>query len=252
MISAGFSDAAYEGTAVRSVVESVDLHIANLYNDMNGNLSGSYLSQASGATLVAIALLVGVTPRNGESDNDLRYRTSVAINSKAGANLTELTVALLALSGISTVLPIPFSQGLGTMSFYLIATNGIADSSTVALAQATVNNLAAAGTTTFVLTPTPLTVSITGTISVSSSSNRSSVAASVSAAIANYISNLSMGNPLVVNELITAALNVAGTTDFNLLTILTTDQNGNSVEQIIRNYTPQFDQQLIPGTIAIS
>jgi hypothetical protein len=250
--TAGFTDAAYQGTPVRSITEAIDLHIANLYADMNTNITSAYLSQATGAALIAIALLVGVTPRNGESDNDLRYRASIAVQSTNGANMLELTTALLALDGIATVLPVPYTQGIGTLSFYLVATSGIATSAQIALAQSTVNNIQAAGTATFILTPTPILVNITGNIAITSSSSRTTVATAVEAAIANYIANLGMGNPLIINELISVALGVSGTTDITLLTLSTTDQNSNTTEQILRNYTPQFDQQLLSGQIAIS
>ncbi len=256
--SLGYTDANYQGTVLRSMVESVDLHIADLYSDMASNLGTQYLSQAATDSLEGLGLLVGVTARMGESDAALRARIAGAITGATGTNLSALVSALSNLSSVTNVVTVPYTQGIGTMAFYLVSSGSIVDAATVSAAASALALLGAAGAYNIVLTPTPLYVNLTATITTSTGvgTNVANLQTQAQAAINTYINGLTMGQALITAELDAVVLTSSGTngtiTDFDLLTISTTDANGNTVEQLLRNYTPQFDQQLLPGTISIT
>lgn len=256
LVNLGYTDAQFEATAVRDVVEAVDLHLAALYEDMRSNLEGNYLSSATADVLDALGLLLGVRRRGGENDTNLRYRIANALTVAKSANLQAHLDALFAITNIRDVIAKPFTQGVGSLTFYLIGIQGIVDAPTIALAQKSLASISAAGAYTVIKTPTPITVNITATIATNITTGQSAtdLNGSASRAISNYLSNLTMGSGYVVSAFDQVVLDAGNgaITDFNLVTISTVDAAGNTTERLLGNYTPLFDQELEPGTILIS
>jgi hypothetical protein len=252
LVGLGYTDAKYKGTAVRDIVESADIHIADLYSAMSSNLTTQYLSQAKSDALDALGLLVGITRRNGESDQNLRVRIGNAIQASSGANLLALTQALLGLANVRDVIAKPFTHGIGSLSFYLIGIAGIPDATTIALAQQSIDSMAAGGAYSVVTVPQALLINITGSIATNNSLTLQTLQSQAQLAIANYINNLSMGDTFIFDKIIQAVLDASpNITDFTVATISTTNTSGATVEQLVSNYTPLFDQELQPGAILI-
>jgi hypothetical protein len=253
LVALGYTDAQFKGTAVRNIVESCNIQLADLYTAMNNNLTTQYITQAAGDSLDGLALLVGVVRRAGESTQNLRVRTSQAIQTKSGTNLSALTQSLLSLANVRDVIVRPYTHGIGSLSFYLIGVQGIVDAGTITLAQTTLDNQGPAGCFNLVTVPTSLFVNITGVISTSAD-NSVDLRTTAQTAISSYLANLSMGQQMVRAALDQAGLNAGNgkIIDFNPISISTTDTLGNTTEQLIGDYTPFFDQELQPGTILIS
>lgn len=253
LTSLGFTDAQYAGTPVRNIVESVDLHLSNLYDDLANNLLNYTLSQAQGSALDSLAFLLKVTRRAGENDTNLRYRITQANTVAQTANLMACLDALFALANISNVIAVPFTQGVGTITFYLIGTSGTVDPTTVALATTALQNIVAAGVYALVTTPTPVLLNLSGQLTLVPGAASATQVAAATAAVNTYIANLSMGNPFVVTQLYAAILNAGGgqISDFTLLTVSITNSTG-TTQLLLANYTPAFNAQLLPGVVVIN
>jgi len=250
----GYSDAQYKGTGVRNILEATNISLADLYDAMANNLEGNYLSTAKGGALDALGQLLNCVRRQGEGDGNYRFRIGNALQVAKTGNLQSLLQTLFALANIRDVIVRPFTHGVGSVTFYLIGVTGLPDANTIALAEQQLANVAAAGAYTVVLTPTPLLLNVQGTISVSAGANAASLRTTAQGAVVTYLANLSMGAPFVRAELDQVILDAGGgqITDFTLLALSTTDSAGITRQQLLRNYTPTFDQQLQPGTITIA
>ena len=175
-----------------------------------------------------------------------------AEQSNDSANTIALQSALTGISGISSVVAVPYTQGVGSLTFYLIVNGGIASASQQALAQSTVNSMVSAGGYILIDVPTPIYLNIQASVSLSSTVNSSNTTGLGVAAGTNYINGLSMGATFVVSELENAILNSSTIiTDIDIQTISTSDSNGVITQQLVRNLTPDFDQQFLAGTITI-
>jgi uncharacterized phage protein gp47/JayE len=78
----------------------------------------------------------------------------------------------------------------------------------------------AAGVRLMVFAVVPFPVAISAAVSIAPGYSASAVLAAVQSAIGDYIGSLEVNQELVINEVITAALNVAGTTDIAMATPL--------------------------------
>lgn len=257
LVGLGYTDAQYAGTGARSLLEATDIKLSDLYSMLSNDLQDYYLSQAGGSALDALVVLLGIYRRQGESDDNLRVRASKARTSAATGNLQSLTSALLSLSNVRDVIVRPFTYGIGSLTFYAIGTNGIVDAATLAMATQAIQANQAAGAYTVVTVPTSVQLNVTGTVLFNASVpmyQRQSVRNAAQAALATYISNLSMGDSFVVAKAIAVIMDAGGgqISDFTILTISTTAIDGTTREQLVRNYLPQFDEELIPGQILLS
>jgi hypothetical protein len=250
----GYTDAQFDGTTIRNLTETIDLHLADVYDVMKTNLSTQYLSQASGQALASLALLVGITPYAGESSANLRARTGQAISSAQGTNIAALVIALLSLNTVSNVIPRPYTAGVGSISLYLEGTSGQVDAATLALAQSLVDSIGAGGAYVQVTQPTPVLVNIVGTLSiVGSPAAPIALSSTATRAAVAYLASLSMGTPFIYNAFLAAIINAdPAIIDVTITTISTTSASGQTTEQLLANFTPAFDEQLYPGQILLT
>ena len=251
LVALGYTDASYEGTAVRNIVEAVDIHLGDLYSDLAINLDNFALSRASGAALDALVLLLGVFRRSGESDANLRFRATTARTVEKVANLEAHLSALFALANIRDVVARPFTHGIGSVTFYLIGQRGIVDSTTQALASTTLSSITAAGGYTRVTTPSPVLLNLYGQLALASGASQSAMRLAAQSAAANYLANLSMGDSFIKSKLDQVVIDAGQgqIVDFNLNTVSTTDTAGMITNRLLANYAPAFDEELEPGAI---
>jgi len=251
LLPLGYTDAQYTGTAVRNIVESVNISLSSFYGDLNYGLLNYALSTATGTGLDALVFLLGITRRAGESDANLVYRATNALTVAGTANLTALLDALFALDGIADVIAVPFTQGIGSISFYLIGTAGIPSVTTQALATAALTEILAAGAYAIVDLPNPVLLNAAGTLTIAPGNSLAVGEALAQTAATRYLANLSMGAPFIVTAFEAAILG-AGTqiVDFNLVSMSVTGATGTQ-ELIVANYQPFFSDQIQPGVLLI-
>ena len=254
-ITTGYTDAQYKGTGIRTIVEATNLSLSQFYIDAQNGLQGQFISRATAEVLDALGLLVGCIRYSGESDNNFRVRILNALSTAATANIVALTQALLGLSEVRDVIVKKYANGIGSIAFYLIGISGIVDANTVALAQSTVDNIAAAGAFNMILTPTQVNLNVSASITTSSQAATIDVTTLQNGAItaaAKYVASLNMGSPFIVAELTTAVLNTSTSiTNFQLTGLSITDSSGNTNELLPKDYQPLYDQELVPARIQI-
>lgn len=136
-----------------------------------------------------------------ESDDDYRYRINLKITSRAGANQAALQFAILQIPGVQNVV---FQPQAGTFTCYVYGIAPQVPPSLLQLVQVAINNTAAFPLTGLAVAPNLVGISIETSITfvagVSSSDQEVIIQNAVSAA-QNYINNLAIGAPLVINQL---------------------------------------------------
>jgi hypothetical protein len=254
LVGLGYTDAAYAGTGARNILEAITFKLSDVTATMAANLDQAYVSKANGANLDALGLLVGVPRRSSEIDQNYRVRITQSATSRDVSTLSSLLSALLTLSNVRNVIVRPFTQGPGSLSFYLIPIQAPITQDTITAAQVALGSLVAGGCTTSVLVPTTKYLNLVAITSIdTATANPNGSRSLVSQTVSKYIANLSMGTPFIVAEATAAAINAdPSILDFNLITISTTDVNGVTMEQLPRNFTPAFDEELQPGQILIT
>ncbi len=198
------------------------------------------------------------TGRNIESDTNYRFRISNQAFSAEAANETAIRLALLVIPGVSNLVSIPFSRGIGTFDYLIQTIVPNTPQPVIDACQEAIARTQALGIIGRALRP-----SLTGmsfTISVTwrgdaSTEDREQIKENINTAVQNYINNLSIGEEFIYNELIQRVMDVndkiknIGTSAqaFDLINIYReTKLRDNKIkEEITGDYTPEADERLI-------
>lgn len=191
---------------------------------------------------------------DAESDDDYRYRINLKITSRAGANQAALQFAILQVPGVQNVV---FQPQAGTFTCYVYGIAPQVPPSLLQLVQTAINNTAAYPLTGLAVAPNLVGISLETTITFVagvSSANQASIIQNAVAAAQNYINNLSIGSPLIINELAAQIINA----DKNILDTGTPDDPINSIfiwrsradgsrysRFLVQDYTPSLGERIV-------
>lgn len=166
----------------------------------------NYVQSQFGTLLVTNNFGV-VGGRDQESDDDYRFRINLKITSRAGANQASLQFAILQVPGVQNVV---FSPKAGTFTCFVYGISPQVPPSLLQLVQTAIDNTAAFPLTGLAVAPNlvgfSLETSVTFVAGVSST-DQASILQNAIAAAQNYINNLPIGAPLVINELAAQIIN---------------------------------------------
>lgn len=184
-----------------------------------------------------------------ETDDDYRTRIIKAVRTSAGGTAEALRFAGLAVSGVRDIKIRNAPYGLGSFEV-LIVTEDI-DQSGIIVGNVTdtLRLLRPVGCTMYIKEPETLTVEMDINVSFKNIRNvdKQNFARRIKIAILRYINTLTVGEVLVYNKLVQSILDAV---EFvNDVSFTSLKVNGSEI--LRRNYTPEEDQQLIPGNINV-
>ncbi len=198
------------GSIARALLEVTNEHIAQFYQALDFNLAMAFVSKAEGYFLDLIGELLNCRRREGESDDNYRYRICHQVEVVAGCNATAIRLELLSIPGVRDVIMRPYTHGPGSFSVYVIPeVSGSPPASLIDVAQQVLNEKAAFGVKAVVVEPVTLSVDVRLQLVLSSGAYREFVLEQARKAVWDYIANLPPGGTLVVAELVRQAMNAS-------------------------------------------
>lgn len=163
-------------------------------------------AQSQFSTLLVTNNFGVVGGRDSESDDDYRFRINLKITSRAGANQAALQFAILQVPGVQDVV---FNPQAGTFTAYVYGIAPQVPPSLLQLVQTAIDNTAAFPLTGLAVAPNlvgfSLETAVTFVAGVSSSDQQVILQNAIAAA-QNYINNLAIGAPLIINQLASAII----------------------------------------------
>lgn len=142
--------------------------------------------------------------RDEEDDDSYRYRIHLKLISQSGATESALRFALLQVPGIQDVV---FDRKAGTFLCYVFAITPVAAASLLQAVQERIDQTVAFPLTGTALNPDLVGITLSATLSIASGStqtDRDTVIGQAAAAAQEYLNNLKVGQPLMVNDIAAA------------------------------------------------
>jgi hypothetical protein len=139
--------------------------------------------------------------RDQEEDESYRYRIYLKIRAQSSVNESALRFELLQLPGIQDVVFEPYSGGF---TCYVFGISPIVPPSLIALVQSTLNEKVAFPLTAVAVNPDLVGITLSTSIQYTSNvlqSERETVKFTAIRAAEEYINNLGLGQPLIINEI---------------------------------------------------
>lgn len=156
-----------------------------------------------------------VSGSDAELDDNYRYRISLKLSSKNGAAEADLRLAILQVPGIQDMV---FIRQAGTYICYIYAVSPLVSNGTMQMVQTQMNGATAWPIVGRAVQPDLIGISLATTLTFTSGATSSQQQTAISNAVAaaeNYISNLTTGQTLVINQVADQILSA----DKNILTI---------------------------------
>lgn len=189
-----------------------------------------------------------ITPQAGfESDENLRNRIIKAVRSTTGGTLEALRFTGLAVPGVRDVVMRSTPYGLGSVEAIVVAEDPNAAGAVAAETGRALERVHPVGVRLFIKEPTYTTVDITATVFLREDNNVVVGGPSRRAenAAIRYLNRLIPGGTMVYNQLVQAMFDSSDVIN----DVAITELRVAGAEILRRNFTPQPDEQLVPGTI---
>ncbi|HJS83579.1 MAG TPA: baseplate J/gp47 family protein [Nitrososphaera sp.] len=192
-----------------------------------------------------------ITPEKGfEADEDYRVRLTKGIRTSSGGTEEAIRFTALGVPGVRDVRVRLAPYGLGSYEVIVVADESRLNQAITFRTVESLNKVRPIGVRMFVRTPDVITVEIHANIVLRDVVNldRAGVARRAEIAIIRYLNKLSVGQPLIYNQLIQAIFDAIDViSDVSL-----TRFRANASEILRRNFQVEEDQQIVPGEIRVS
>lgn len=192
----------------------------------------------------AIAPVIGL-----ESDNDYRARLMQQIRTATGGTEMAIKFAVLAVPGIRDVKVRDAPYGLGSFEVLVNAEDYSMSAAMVATAAQVVAAIRPVGCRAYVRAPDllPFDISVTITKRQGIAFENESTHFRAKNAILRYLNRLTIGQPLIYNELIASLYEASEA----VLDVTFTRLAANGSEVLRKNYVPHADEHIIPGEVQV-
>lgn len=198
------------GSIARGLLEVTNSLLGEFYDVLDFNLAMAFVSHAKGYYLDLIGDLLDCKRRDGESDDNYRYRICHQVYVVAGCNLTALRLELLSIDGVRDVIFTPYTFGTGSFSVYVVPEAGVVLDTLLQAVQKKLDEKIAYGIRAQALEPILLPVDIKIRLVFSQAAqNKEIVVTQVQKAVWEYIANLRPGKKIIISELVQRIMDVS-------------------------------------------
>jgi uncharacterized phage protein gp47/JayE len=193
-----------------------------------------------------------IPPQLGfESDDDYRLRIIKNIRVTASGTAEAVRFTALSFSGVRDARIVQQPYGMGSFQVVLVPENAIAGPTLARRVLPALNAVSPVGTSMFIKLPETLPFDISVNLTLSndiSSETKERIRARARTMIQRYLGNLLPGDPIVYNRMVSLIYGAAT----QVLDVQITSFAANGTEVLRRNYTPKYDQQIIPAGISVT
>jgi uncharacterized phage protein gp47/JayE len=204
--------------------------------------------------------------RNREADDNYRYRIQKERISSEAGNETAIRLGLLVIPGIADVTRIPYARGIGTCDWLISSTSVIVSDELLSLAQDVINDKQSSGMSNIAKSPVLIGTEYIFAITYKGrleDRQKESIKAIIKTNISNYVNNLGIATPLILDQIIRIVLSSSdliesmgqANSSENFENIFLYKRSGlsNSVtrKSLIGNYNPKrYERVVLETTIA--
>ena len=239
------------GSVARTFLEVLTEEFYEFYTELELSVTMGFVSTANGRFLDMIGMLLNCTRELDETDESYRSRIVNQVYVVAGANLTSIRLKALSVEGVNDVIFKEYSHGAGSFSCYVITNDVQATNSILNAVQAAVDDAKAFGIYAEVKSPVLIPVELMVRLVFSSDAGiaeKTTIRQGVVNAVRSYVDELSVGETLIINEVIQRIMEVSSKIkDLDIYGL-----NVNGISQYVTNTTCKWDERFILDVLDIT
>ncbi len=238
------------GTIARTFLDIINEELEECYTTLDRYISMAYISTASGKFLDLMGAMLNCPRKSGDTDDNYRYLISQQVYSSAGANETTIRLKSLSVADVKDVVLVPYTYGIGSFSVYVMVDDPNTSDTIINSVQAVLDREKAYGIKAVAMKPNITTVDVSVKLVMHpsvSSVEASSLSYSARSAIKYYIDNISMGEALSINVIMSKALSVSD----KIINGEVLEFKINNKKTYLATYYSMWDEKITPGNVII-
>lgn len=200
------------GAIAKLFMNIVNKNIANLYNTLTVNHIRAFVTTADGGALDAIGTLVQCFRLKNETDDNFRYRIVNQCLTLATSNETAVRLTALTVDGVTNVILKPYSMGAGSFTVIVLSDEDVTSSKILEKVKRALLDVHGYGIRYNVVSPTLTYISIKQKLYLNenlSDIEKQEIRYDVQLALTKYLSNLSIGEDIVIDKITQTIMNVS-------------------------------------------
>lgn len=210
LAAVGFNTSA--GSIAKLFMNIVNKHIGDLYNTLTVNHLRAFVTTSDGDALDAIGKLVQCARLKDEEDDNYRYRIVNQCLTLATSNETAVRLTALTVEGVKDVVLKPYSMGAGSFTVIILSDEDVTSTGILEAVKTKLLNVHGYGIRYNVVSPTLTYVTIKQRIFLDnnlSDVEKQEIRYNVQLAILDYLSNLKIGEDIVLDKITQTIMNVS-------------------------------------------
>lgn len=201
-----------DGSIAKLFMNIVNKYIGGAYNALTVNHLRAFVTTSDGAALDAIGRLLQCFRLQDETDDNYRYRITNQCLTLATSNETAVRLTALTVDGVANVVLKPYSMGAGSFTVILVPEADVDTVKVIEAVRIKLLNVHGYGIRYNVTMPTLTYVSIKHRIFLDdnlSDIEKQEIKYDVQLALTQYLSNLSIGQDIIVDQITQVIMNVS-------------------------------------------
>lgn len=221
-----------KGSVIDMIFKSFSYITAQAYEVIESNKKPYLFTQQKEDELDSTGYLLQCPRMSDETDDNYRYRLMKWTQRNATNNIEAINDKIKTLSFSSSATYVPYTDGIGTATVYLIPYKYEEDyiKNTIAEAKEMLSQVISPSTITEYVVPQPVSVKLVSYIDVKEGSDLAYIKREAVSIIKEYINNIAPGDRLMLGKINNMILDIDGVEYFNVVQVYLNDKESTAFE----------------------
>lgn len=220
------------GSVLDMILKSMSYMLSEAYTEIENNKKPYLFTKQSDDELDSTGIFLQCPRLVDETDDNYKYRLMNWIKRNASCNLTAIEEAIKTLTFSSSAIYVPYTDGVGTATVYLIPYKYEEDyiKNAIAEAKEVINKVVDPSCIINYAVPSPIKVKLVAYLDVVSGADINYIKREIMNKVKDYINNLAPGSKLLLGTINNIGLNIDGVEYFNIIQVYLDDIESTAFE----------------------
>ena len=212
---------AAKGSVIDMIFKSFSSMLSKAYEEIDKNKKPYLFTTQTGDELDSTGYFLQCPRQLNESDDNYKYRLMKWVQRNAAGNKTAIDEAIKLLTFSSSATYMPYTDGVGTGTVYLIPYKYEEDyiKNAIQEAERVIGNVIAPSSIVTYLVPKPVKVKLVAYLDIAQDKDPNYIKKAITEKTRDYINNLAPGSRLMLGKINNMGLNIDGVEYFNIIQV---------------------------------
>lgn len=221
-----------KGSVIDMILKSFSSMLSTVYKEIDNNKQPYLFTKQTGKELDSTGYFLQCPRKEDETDENYLYRLMNWTKRNASNNLTSINEAIKMLTFASSATYVPYTDGIGTGTIYLIPYKYEEDyiKNTISEAEKIIGTVISPSSIINYTVPKPSKVKLVAYLDIQAGTDINYIKKEIITKVKDYINNLAPGSKLMLGKINNIGLNIDGVEYFNIIQVYLDDKESTAYE----------------------